>query len=78
MTTASYGGARAPITDDVPDLINVVLTFESPDGKRWLAGALLGPLEPLLGDGGQPIRVSEIIDLPLVVTRFTVVRDDRQ
>lgn len=67
---------KPPIVDQTPDLVNVILTFVDPAGKKWLAGGLLGPLEAE-GDPATRILVSDLIDKPLAVTRFTVVRHDR-
>lgn len=67
-----------PIAEQgVPDAgnINVVLTFTDPDGRHWLAGALLGPLVPD-GHVADPLGVDGMPDVALSLVSFKVVRRD--
>lgn len=63
------------MTDLLPDEVNVVLTFAEPDGKRWLAAAILGPLV-VEGDDTQVMPVADMPDRALRLASFTVVRRD--
>ena len=55
-----------------PDPINVVLPFRDSDGKKWLAGALMGPV-CAEGDMETRIQVPEMIDRALSLVSFKVV-----
>lgn len=57
------------IEDDRPD---VVLAFVDGDGRRWLAGAWVGELQPQDHDGG-PLRVEDLKDRALALNGFTIV-----
>ena len=55
------------------DEVNAVLTFvDAVDGRRWLAGAILGPLM-LEGDTDVQMDVAETIDRALTLTSFKVI-----
>lgn len=62
-------------SEGIPEAANVVLTFEDPTGKRWLAGALLGPLV-VEGDDSQTMDVAQMPDVALTLVSFKVVRRD--
>lgn len=62
-----------PSDEEIPEAVNVVLTFIDPAGKRWLAGAMLGPLVAE-GGNGESIEVGEMPDVALTLVSFTVVR----
>jgi hypothetical protein len=53
--------------------INIVLTFADSSGKRWLAGALMGPLVPEGGGGEELVDVERMKDRAFTLLRFTVV-----
>lgn len=59
-----------------PPLVNAVMTFtESGSGRRWLAGAWIGPLCDE-GDIDNRLDLRATLDRVFVLTSFKVVRDD--
>lgn len=62
----------ALVDDREPEAVNAVLTFQEPDGTRWLAGALLGPL--VREGDSRALPVSQMPDRVLVLVSFHVVR----
>jgi hypothetical protein len=60
-------------TVDEPEVINVVLTFVEPDGRRWLAGALMSQLTSEAGPT-EMISVSQLPERALSLVSFAVVK----
>jgi hypothetical protein len=59
------------MSETTPEIVNVVLTFREPDGRQWIAGALLGPLQAL--GGAETLPVGEMPDRALMLVDFKIV-----
>jgi hypothetical protein len=60
------------VSDDDKRPSNAILTFQDQDGRKWLAGAVMTPLQLL--DGAEECPVAEMPDRVFVLTGFTVVK----
>ena len=58
---------------DPPSEVNAILTFADGDGRRWMAGAHLGPLVSE-ADNDDHVPVSTMIDRPWTLVDFRIVR----
>lgn len=56
-----------------PEEINAVLTFVDPNGRRWLTGALLGPLVAE-DDTTATMSVMDTLDTAPMLVSFKIVR----
>ncbi len=54
------------------EAVNVILTFRDQDGREWLAGAVMAPLQRR--DDSEECPVAEMPDRAFTLTGFTVVK----
>ncbi len=54
------------------EAVNVVLTFVDQDGREWLAGALMTPLQ--ISGGVERCAMAEMPDREFALTGFTGVQ----